>query len=89
MDYVAGHPAAALVYRRGGHHVNLFVWPVGEKVGSKQPEGENRATANGYHVVRWSHAGLAYWAVTDADETAFSTVHPPRPIGAAVHGALT
>ena len=27
LDYVAGRPAAALVYRRGGHYINLFIWP--------------------------------------------------------------
>jgi anti-sigma factor RsiW len=27
LDYVAGHTAAALVYGRGLHTINLFIWP--------------------------------------------------------------
>lgn len=68
LDYVAGHPAAALVYRRGGHFVNLFVWPATETKTTAQPDAGTGSTANGYHIARWRHAGLSYWAVTDADE---------------------
>jgi anti-sigma factor RsiW len=70
LDYVAGHPAAALVYRHGGHYVNLFVWPAAANITLKQPDQEQWVAANGYHAVHWDHGGLAYWAVTDADEAA-------------------
>jgi anti-sigma factor RsiW len=69
LDYIAGHPAAALVYRRGGHYVNLFIWPATDASSSAPPDAEKSCTANGYHVARWRHAGLSYWAVTDADES--------------------
>jgi anti-sigma factor RsiW len=68
LDYVAGHPAAALVYRRGGHYINLFVWPAPESAAPPQPADERWVTANGYHAVHWTQAGLSHWAVTDADE---------------------
>ena len=27
LDYLAGRPVAALVYRHDKHHINLFIWP--------------------------------------------------------------
>jgi anti-sigma factor RsiW len=68
LDYVAGRPAAALVYRHGGHYVNLFVWPAPANGTSSQPDDEHPSAANGYHAVHWTRAGLSHWAVTDADE---------------------
>ena len=68
LDYVAGHPAAALVYRHGGHYVNLFVWPAPANAAPNRPDNEQPAAANGYHAMHWTQAGLSHWAVTDADE---------------------
>ena len=56
LDYVAGHPAAALVYRRGGHYVNLFIWPAIETETSAEPDAGKASTANGYHIARWNRA---------------------------------
>jgi Predicted transmembrane transcriptional regulator (anti-sigma factor) len=58
LDYVKDRPAAALVYQRGKHVINLFVWKSG--VG---PEG--RETTQGYNLSRWNSGGLSYWAVSD------------------------
>jgi anti-sigma factor RsiW len=68
LDYVAGRPAAALVYRRGGHYINLFVWRTSDNTEPVPPTDEKWVTANGYHAVHWTRAGLSHWAVTDADE---------------------
>ncbi|MEA1675058.1 anti-sigma factor [Nitrospirillum sp. BR 11163] len=59
LDYVAGRPVAALVYRHGAHVLNLYVWP-GE--GPRQPAFEAR---DGYNLMRWRDGGMAYWAVSD------------------------
>jgi anti-sigma factor RsiW len=59
LDYVAGKPVAALVYRRNGHFINMFVWPA-----SRAPLSEV-SERQGYNVVRWSHDGMAYAAVSD------------------------
>ncbi|MDB4911378.1 MAG: putative transrane anti-sigma factor [Gemmatimonadetes bacterium] len=60
-EFVAGHTAAALVYGRGPHTINLFIWP-----SSASDAGAPTATYNGYALAHWSSHGLTYWAVTDA-----------------------
>jgi anti-sigma factor RsiW len=58
LDYVGGRPVAALVYRRNGHVINLFVWP------ATAPDG--RAThLDGYNLMAWRQGGLQLWAVSD------------------------
>jgi len=61
LDYVDGHTAAALVYGRRGHTINLFVWRTvpGEL-------GDGSFSVRGYSVVHWSNGGLSAWAVSDA-----------------------
>lgn len=61
LDYVAGHTAAALVYGRGLHTINLFIWPA-----SPSDPDVPAASYNGYSLVHWADRGLSYWAVSDA-----------------------
>jgi len=61
LDHLAGHDAAAIVFRRRAHVINLFVWK-GE--GPTTPTLEHR---EGYSLVHWSRGGLTYWAVSDVD----------------------
>lgn len=61
LDYVDGHSAAALVYGRRLHTINLFVWRGGEG----EPAGGSVAV-RGYSLVHWTSGGLSYWAVSDA-----------------------
>lgn len=60
VDYVGGRPVAALVYRHRQHLINVFLWPA---VGGES--GGREISAQGYHLLRWSDAGLEYWAVSD------------------------
>jgi anti-sigma factor RsiW len=60
-EFVAGHTAAALVYGRGPHKINLFIWPA-----SSADAGAPTASYNGFSLAHWSDRGLSYWAVTDA-----------------------
>jgi anti-sigma factor RsiW len=60
-EFVAGHTAAALVYGRGLHKINLFIWP-----SSAGDSGAPKTTYEGYSLVHWTDRGLTYWAVTDA-----------------------
>jgi anti-sigma factor (TIGR02949 family) len=59
LDYVAGRPAAALVYRRRQHTIDLFVWP--------DPAGgpEETEVVRGFNVRRWSRGGMSFRAVSD------------------------
>jgi len=58
IEYFEGHSAAALIYGRRAHIVNLFVWPAAATPESSQ-------TRNGYQMRTWSANGMAFWAVSD------------------------
>jgi anti-sigma factor RsiW len=62
LDYVAGHQAAAVVYRRAKHVINLFAWASAEK-----DEAFHEETRQGFNVVTWRHGGIAYYAVSDVE----------------------
>jgi anti-sigma factor RsiW len=58
LDYVGGRVAAAIVYKRRKHPINLFIWP-GTAPG---PEDVSR---EGYNLLRWTHSGFTFTAVSD------------------------
>jgi len=60
LDYLQGRPVAALVYLRHRHTINVFVWPSGADA-----EFTPAATEQGFHVIHGTHAGMAYWVVSD------------------------
>ncbi|HZX97089.1 MAG TPA: anti-sigma factor [Myxococcales bacterium] len=64
LDYVEDTPAAALVYRRAQHVVNLFVWP--SKRASVDPL--QHLARRGYSAYWWTKDGMHYWAVSDLNE---------------------
>ena len=60
LDYVNARAVAVLTYRYRKHVVNVFIWP-------EAGEAEPRATLRqGFSVVRWTHGGMRYSAVSDA-----------------------
>src|SRR6185295_357798 len=59
LDYLTGKPVAALVYRRNGHLINLFVWP------DPHARGRGVSERQGYNVIRWIKDGVTYSAVSD------------------------
>jgi anti-sigma factor RsiW len=64
LDYIAGRPAAALVYARSQHTINLFVWP-------EEPTGAgsmNGRSIRGFRVRHWTRGGLSFWAVSDLND---------------------
>jgi anti-sigma factor RsiW len=60
LDYLDNRPVAALVYRRRQHCINLFLWP-----SAQESERATPAAVRGYHLVRWTQAGMRCWAVSD------------------------
>jgi anti-sigma factor RsiW len=64
LDYVAGHPVAALVYTRGQHTINLFVWPEA----SDAVRSSDARAIRGFHLRHWTRGGMAYWAVSDVND---------------------
>ena len=64
LDYVAGHAVAALVYTRGQHTINVFVWPEA----SDAVRSMDARAIRGFHVRHWTHMGMSYWAVSDVND---------------------
>jgi anti-sigma factor RsiW len=64
LDYLGGRSVAALVFQRHKHIINLFVWP------SKDSDSKPTAvtSSQGYNLVHWSEAGMAFWAVSDLNK---------------------
>jgi len=58
LDYAKGAVVPALVYKRHGHVINLFVWPAGKTAATDR-------TMDGYHVLAWTHGGFDFAAVSD------------------------
>lgn len=61
VEYIRGHTAAALVFGRRRHFVNVFMWPA-----SASENGEESHQYQGYSMLHWIADGLSYWAVSDA-----------------------
>jgi len=63
LDYVAGRPVAALVYRSRQHVINVLAWPV-ETSRCSATTHERQA---GLNVLHWTCGGMAWWAVSDVN----------------------
>jgi anti-sigma factor RsiW len=62
LDYVDGHPAAAVVYQRAKHVINLFAWA---SPGANEPFRDE--TRQGFNIVTWRRDGIRYYAVSDVE----------------------
>ena len=67
LDYVAGRPVAALVYRRREHTINVFVWPDSQPV-----TGPSSQTLRGFQVQHWTRNQMSFWAVSDLNRAELS-----------------
>ena len=65
LDVVDGHSAAALVYGRQKHFLNLFIWPAPSGA-AVEPKSHQR---NGYNIIQWADGKMAFSVVSDLNET--------------------
>ncbi len=63
LDYIGEHPAAALVYRRNDHVINVFIW---REAGRDRPPVF--LERQGYHLAHWGDNERAFWVVSDLNE---------------------
>jgi anti-sigma factor RsiW len=63
LDYIDGHDAAAMVYRRDRHIINLFAF----RAPGPAEDAPVQTARDGFNVVRWRMGGLSYAAVSDLE----------------------
>jgi anti-sigma factor RsiW len=63
LEYVAGRSAAALVFQRRQHTINLFIWP--ESTGTVP---DDVRSLRGFQLRHWSRGGMSWWAVSDLND---------------------
>lgn len=59
LEHLDGRPAAALVFHRRQHAINLFIWPATTAVSTRH------VGRNGYNTEYWSQTGLNFLAVSE------------------------
>ena len=70
LDYLQGRAVAALIYRRGKHPINVFIWPDSDRITWR--DASTIAVRNGYHIGHWVQGGMVFWAVSDLNEAELS-----------------
>jgi anti-sigma factor RsiW len=68
LDYIGDRPVAALVYQRGKHVINVFMWPAARATTS----AERIETQRGYNVEQLTVAGMNCWVVSDLNKAELS-----------------
>jgi len=61
LDYIKNKPAAAIVYQRRKHVINLFV---AQHLGARRARTASESI-QGYNIRHWSQDGLDLWVVSD------------------------
>jgi anti-sigma factor RsiW len=64
LDVVGDQTVAALVYRRGKHVINLFIWPNTDELAAPPAA----LTRNGYHLRCWTGQEMHFAAISDLNE---------------------
>jgi anti-sigma factor RsiW len=67
LDYLRGQPAAALVYQRQQHTINVFISPVSPR--SDESGAIEGRTDRGFHVHHWIRGDMSFWVVSDLNNS--------------------
>ncbi len=62
VDYVDARRVAVLIYRAGGHPIDLYLFPTTDAAVAPQTRSDD-----GYALATWVAGGMRYWAITDAE----------------------
>jgi anti-sigma factor RsiW len=63
LEYLDDRPAAALVYGRAKHVINVFVWKATGQ--DRPPEFLQR---QGYNLIRWTQNERMFWVISDLNQ---------------------
>lgn len=69
VDFVLERPAAAIVYGRRKHRINLFMLPAEQIAGDTAIASSH----HGYNIIAWARAGFRYFAVSDLNAAELQT----------------
>jgi anti-sigma factor RsiW len=64
LEVIHQQPAAAIVYRRRQHVIDLYISP-----STGADSNVELHELGGYHLLHWMQNNLSYWAVSDVDAT--------------------
>ena len=67
LEYIDGHGAAAIVYLRDKHVINVFMWP-----SSGSDQEPQLMARQGFNLIEWKQAGMYYCAVSDLNQQELS-----------------
>jgi anti-sigma factor RsiW len=70
LDYLDDAPAAALVYRRDKHVIDVFIQPA-----SSHDEAPTACARRGYNLLHWSANGMSYWLASDVEAGELVRLH--------------
>jgi anti-sigma factor RsiW len=62
LEYLDGHSAAAIVYQRRKHVINVFTWPL-----TGSDENPHTSAQQGFNLVEWKQGGMYYCAISDVN----------------------
>jgi anti-sigma factor RsiW len=68
LEVIHQQPAAAIVYRRRQHVIDLYVSP-----SAGADSNTELRELGGYHLLHWLQNNMSYWAVSDVDTTDLRT----------------
>lgn len=68
LEFIRERPAAALIYKRRKHVINLFIWP------EAGPVETSEAQRQGFNLIRWHQGGLGFSLVSDLNPAELTTL---------------